>query len=83
MTERVLYLVLCPASLASRIDSMVKFVHNEGWSVYCLHPIQGGRRCCKRSRTARTDAEHDKLLRLVVAHHRQGGHLAVNALQGP
>jgi hypothetical protein len=40
MTERVLYLVVCAASLASRIDTMVKLAHNEDWSVYCLHPFK-------------------------------------------
>lgn len=36
MTERVLYLVVCAAGPASRIDIMVKLAQNEGWSVYCL-----------------------------------------------
>ncbi|MGH3929405.1 MAG: flavoprotein [Pseudonocardiaceae bacterium] len=36
MTERVLYLVICAAGPASRIDVMVKLARATGWSVYCL-----------------------------------------------
>lgn len=36
MTERVLYLVVCAAGPASRIDQIVKLAQGEGWSVYCI-----------------------------------------------
>jgi phosphopantothenoylcysteine synthetase/decarboxylase len=36
MTERVLYLVVCAAGPASRIEVMVDLAKEEGWSVYCL-----------------------------------------------
>lgn len=36
MTERVLYLVICAAGPASRIDVMVSLASAAGWSVYCL-----------------------------------------------
>ncbi|MGH3796704.1 MAG: flavoprotein [Pseudonocardiaceae bacterium] len=36
MSARVLYLVICAAGSASRIDVMVKLAQAEGWSVYCL-----------------------------------------------
>ncbi len=36
MSQRVLYLVVCAAGPASRIDAMVRLAQNEGWSVYCL-----------------------------------------------
>lgn len=36
VSGRVLYLVICAAGPASRIDAMVELSHAEGWSVYCL-----------------------------------------------
>lgn len=36
MTDRVLYLVICAAGPASRIDVMVNLARTAGWSVYCL-----------------------------------------------
>ncbi|MGH3826303.1 MAG: flavoprotein [Pseudonocardiaceae bacterium] len=36
MSQRVLYLVVCAAGPASRIDVMVQLAQNEGWSVHCL-----------------------------------------------
>jgi len=36
MTGRVLYLVICAAGPASRIDVMVQLAQADGWSVYCL-----------------------------------------------
>ncbi|MGH3796489.1 MAG: flavoprotein [Pseudonocardiaceae bacterium] len=36
MSERVLYLVICAAGPARRIDVMVKLAQAEGWLVYCL-----------------------------------------------
>lgn len=36
MTERVLYLVICAAGPANRIDVMVHLARAAGWSVYCL-----------------------------------------------
>ncbi|MGQ0777913.1 MAG: flavoprotein [Pseudonocardiales bacterium] len=36
MTERVLYLVICAAGPAGRIDVMVNLARAAGWSVYCL-----------------------------------------------
>jgi hypothetical protein len=36
MTGRVLYLVICAAGPASRIEVMVDLALAEGWSVYCL-----------------------------------------------
>ncbi|MGH3776205.1 MAG: flavoprotein [Pseudonocardiaceae bacterium] len=36
MIERVLYLVICAAGPASRIDVMVNLARGAGWSVYCL-----------------------------------------------
>lgn len=36
MTQRVLYLVICAAGPASRIDVMVNLARAAGWSVYCL-----------------------------------------------
>ncbi|MBV8996487.1 MAG: flavoprotein, partial [Pseudonocardiales bacterium] len=36
MNGRVLYLIVCAAGPASRIDIMVTLAQNEGWSVYCL-----------------------------------------------
>ncbi len=34
--QRVLYLVVCAAGPASRIDVMVKLAQAEGWDVYCI-----------------------------------------------
>ncbi|MGH3815417.1 MAG: flavoprotein [Pseudonocardiaceae bacterium] len=36
MTERVLYLVICAAGPAGRVDVMVNLARAAGWSVYCL-----------------------------------------------
>lgn len=36
MSARVLYLVICAAGPAHRVDVMVKLAQAEGWSVYCL-----------------------------------------------
>ncbi len=36
MTQRVLYLVICAAGPASRVDVMVRLARAAGWSVYCL-----------------------------------------------
>ncbi|HEU0086745.1 MAG TPA: flavoprotein [Pseudonocardiaceae bacterium] len=36
MSERVLYLVVCGAGPASRIQEMVRLAQAEGWSVHCL-----------------------------------------------
>jgi len=36
MTERVLYLVVCGAGPASRVEVIVKQAQARGWSVYCL-----------------------------------------------
>lgn len=36
MSRRVLYLVVCAAGPARRIDVMVTLAQHEGWSVYCL-----------------------------------------------
>jgi len=34
--QPVLYLVVCAAGPAHRIDVMVRLAHDDGWSVYCL-----------------------------------------------
>lgn len=34
--QKVLYLVVCGAGPASRIDVMVKLAQRDGWSVYCI-----------------------------------------------
>jgi 3-polyprenyl-4-hydroxybenzoate decarboxylase len=36
MTERVLYLMICAAGPARRIEVMVKLAQAQGWSVHCL-----------------------------------------------
>lgn len=36
MSERVLYLVVCGAGPAARIEVMVRLAQSEGWSVHCL-----------------------------------------------
>jgi Flavoprotein len=36
MSQRVLYLIVCAAGPASRIDVMVTLAQREGWAVYCL-----------------------------------------------
>ncbi|HEV2089175.1 MAG TPA: flavoprotein, partial [Cryptosporangiaceae bacterium] len=36
VSERVLYLVVCGAGPASRIDEMVKLAQDVGWSVHCI-----------------------------------------------
>lgn len=36
MSQRVLYLVVCAAGPARRIDVMVTLAQREGWSVHCL-----------------------------------------------
>lgn len=35
-STRVLYLVVCAAGPASRVEEMVKLAQDEGWSVYCI-----------------------------------------------
>lgn len=34
--RKVLYLIVCGAGPASRIDDMVKLAHADGWQVYCI-----------------------------------------------
>ncbi len=35
-SQRVLYLVICAAGPAGRVDEMVKLARGSGWSVYCI-----------------------------------------------
>ena len=36
MSERVLYLVICAAGPADRVETMVQLAQRDGWSVYCI-----------------------------------------------
>ncbi|MEV8441898.1 flavoprotein [Actinosynnema sp. NPDC051121] len=36
MTERVLYLMICGAGPASRVDVGIKLAQDAGWSVHCI-----------------------------------------------
>lgn len=35
-SERVLYLMVCGAGAARRIETMIQLAHEDGWSVYCV-----------------------------------------------